>query len=209
MLSAPHLILVFLVALLVFGPEKLPELARNMSKWMAEFRRYSGDFQETIQRELRQLEQDAIEHNRSQSPPHLAPASSSGPSEAVSQHEDGSPDAPVSDGISPEGTSYMQEDETAYATEPNEFGSGDASGGEYEAYGYDEPYSEAAMAAGYDAGWQSESSETGPAEPSEVAATTEVSPDANPPNAVKSSTEEKSPATAGAEHPFNDHPSAA
>ena len=39
MLSVPHLIIVFVVALVVFGPEKLPELARNAGKFMAEFRR--------------------------------------------------------------------------------------------------------------------------------------------------------------------------
>jgi len=34
-----ELIIIFVVALLVFGPDKLPELARNMGKWMAEIRR--------------------------------------------------------------------------------------------------------------------------------------------------------------------------
>ena len=36
MLSIPHLIIIFVVALVVFGPEKLPELARNLGKVMAE-----------------------------------------------------------------------------------------------------------------------------------------------------------------------------
>ena len=209
MLSAPHLILVFLVALLVFGPEKLPELARNLSKWMAEFRRYSGDFQETIQREMRQLEQDAIQHNRSKSPPQLAPASSSGPSEAGSLHEEENLHAATSDGVSPEEISYMEEDETAYPAEANEFASGDASGGEYEDYGYNEPYSDTELAGGYDAEWQQESSEAGSPEPLENAATAQEQPAAHSPDAVKSSAEEKPPATTGAEHPFNDHPSAA
>ena len=42
MLSIPHLIIIFVVALVVFGPEKLPELARNLGKVMAEFRRATG-----------------------------------------------------------------------------------------------------------------------------------------------------------------------
>lgn len=213
MLSAPHLILVFLVALLVFGPEKLPELARNMSKWMAEFRRYSGDFQETIQREMRQLEQDAMEHKHSKSPSQLAPASSSGPSEAVTQHEDADPSSVAWNGDSPEGISYTQEDETANAEASGDAGSVDASGSEFEAYdyGYDDPYAgaETADGEGYDPEWQSESSDAAPAEPSEHATKTEASPDLDHPDAVKSSTEEQSAASAGAEHPFNDHPSAA
>ena len=32
MFSVPHLIIIFAVALMVFGPEKLPELARNLGK---------------------------------------------------------------------------------------------------------------------------------------------------------------------------------
>ncbi|MDE3110536.1 MAG: twin-arginine translocase TatA/TatE family subunit, partial [Acidobacteriota bacterium] len=35
----PHLIIIFVVALIIFGPDKLPELARNLGKLMAEFRR--------------------------------------------------------------------------------------------------------------------------------------------------------------------------
>ena len=44
MLSIPHMIVVFLVVLVVFGPQKLPELARSFGKLMAEFRKASNDF---------------------------------------------------------------------------------------------------------------------------------------------------------------------
>ncbi len=40
-ISFPELIVIFVVALLVFGPEKLPEIARTLGKLMAEFRRGS------------------------------------------------------------------------------------------------------------------------------------------------------------------------
>jgi len=39
---------IFVVALLVFGPNKLPELARNLGKSLAEFRRASNDLRRTI-----------------------------------------------------------------------------------------------------------------------------------------------------------------
>ena len=39
MLSIPHMIVVFIVVLVVFGPQKLPELARTLGKLMAEFRK--------------------------------------------------------------------------------------------------------------------------------------------------------------------------
>lgn len=62
MLSVPHLIIIFLVALVVFGPEKLPELARNFGKVMAEFRRATGDLRSTFEEHMRDLEREAGEH---------------------------------------------------------------------------------------------------------------------------------------------------
>lgn len=62
MFSVPHLIIIFLVALVVFGPEKLPELARNFGKVMAEFRRATGDLRSTFEEHMRDLEREADEH---------------------------------------------------------------------------------------------------------------------------------------------------
>jgi TatA/E family protein of Tat protein translocase len=59
MLSVPHLIVIFIVALVVFGPEKIPELARNLGKVMAEFRRVTGDLRSTFEGHLRDLEREA------------------------------------------------------------------------------------------------------------------------------------------------------
>ena len=42
------MIVVFLVVLVVFGPQKLPELARSLGKLMAEFRKASGDFRNAL-----------------------------------------------------------------------------------------------------------------------------------------------------------------
>lgn len=59
MLSIPHLIVIFIVALVVFGPEKLPELARNLGKVMAEFRRHTSDLRSSFEGHLRDLEREA------------------------------------------------------------------------------------------------------------------------------------------------------
>ena len=59
MLSVPHLIIIFLVALVVFGPQKLPELARNLGKLMAEFRRATGDLRSTFDEQMRELERES------------------------------------------------------------------------------------------------------------------------------------------------------
>jgi TatA/E family protein of Tat protein translocase len=58
MLSIPHLIIIFVVALVVFGPEKLPELARNLGKVMAEFRKATGELRGTFEGHLQDLERE-------------------------------------------------------------------------------------------------------------------------------------------------------
>jgi len=42
-IGGPELVLIFIVALLIFGPRKLPELGRMLGKGMAEFRRAAND----------------------------------------------------------------------------------------------------------------------------------------------------------------------
>jgi len=61
MLSLPHLVILFLVALMVFGPQKLPELARMLGKAMAEFRRISFDVRRVVEDEMRDMERAARE----------------------------------------------------------------------------------------------------------------------------------------------------
>jgi sec-independent protein translocase protein TatB len=59
MFSVPHLVIIFVVALVVFGPEKLPDLARNLGKVMGEFRRATGDLRSTFENHMRDLEREA------------------------------------------------------------------------------------------------------------------------------------------------------
>jgi sec-independent protein translocase protein TatB len=56
MLSFPHLVVLFVIALVVFGPEKLPELARMLGKATAEFRKMTNDFRYALEDEVRELE---------------------------------------------------------------------------------------------------------------------------------------------------------
>ncbi len=48
---------IFILALLLFGPKKLPELARQLGKLMGEFRRASNEFRMQMEDELRMAEQ--------------------------------------------------------------------------------------------------------------------------------------------------------
>jgi len=50
-------VFLFFLALLLFGPKKLPELARQLGKLMGEFRRASNEFKYQMEEELRLSEQ--------------------------------------------------------------------------------------------------------------------------------------------------------
>ncbi len=55
-LGMPEMIFIFLLALIIFGPRKLPEIGRQLGKAMLEFKRASNTFQTQLEDEIRQLE---------------------------------------------------------------------------------------------------------------------------------------------------------
>lgn len=54
-------IVIFVLALLLFGPKKLPELGKNLAKAIGEFRRASNELKDTWQREMTQIERETAE----------------------------------------------------------------------------------------------------------------------------------------------------
>ena len=77
-LGGPEVILILVIALIVFGPRRLPEIGKSMGKMLAEFRKASNDFKRTIEDEIE------AENRKEPEPPRTALASSDGWSAADS-----------------------------------------------------------------------------------------------------------------------------
>jgi sec-independent protein translocase protein TatB len=133
MLSIPHMIVVFVIVLVVFGPQKLPELARGLGKLMAEFRKASTDFKSAFENEMRDLERQAAEVERKKrellaanTTPQPLPATLATPSGAETQpapaalasaeSEKGATEAPV---ITPVPESVARTEESAGSANGN------------------------------------------------------------------------------------------
>jgi TatA/E family protein of Tat protein translocase len=57
-LGWPETVFIFFLALILFGPKKLPELGRTVGKALTEFRRASSELKSTFDREMKSLEQE-------------------------------------------------------------------------------------------------------------------------------------------------------
>ena len=58
-IGMPELIIIFVIALIIFGPRKLPELGRSLGKSLAEFKRASNELRSTLEEEIKVEEQRA------------------------------------------------------------------------------------------------------------------------------------------------------
>ena len=98
-----ELVLIFVIALLVFGPKNLPQLGRSLGRAMREFRRASDEFRSTIETNLKINEPDPL------SEPTPAPAESSPePVAAVAALPEPAPGAYETPEIPiPEGEAYV------------------------------------------------------------------------------------------------------
>lgn len=74
-MSFGETIFLFVLALIVFGPKKLPEIARQVGKYLNEFRRASNEFKAQIEQEISHLER---EETRKILPPNEPPSGATG-----------------------------------------------------------------------------------------------------------------------------------
>ena len=76
-IGMPEMLVIFVIALIIFGPRKLPELGKSLGKSIAEFKRASNDLKNTLEEEIRTEElQDARKSAEIPPTASMAPASS-------------------------------------------------------------------------------------------------------------------------------------
>ena len=113
-IGVPEMIAIFLVALLLFGPKKLPELGKNIGKAITEFRRASNELKATFESHLSELDKENQDLKNTLSPyTNFDYNSSSSSSSYDSEYQYGSDDS-QSSGSSE--TSASQSTTTASAT---------------------------------------------------------------------------------------------
>jgi TatA/E family protein of Tat protein translocase len=66
--GVPELIIIFTIALIIFGPRKLPELGKSLGRSLAEFKRASNELKNTLDEEIRLEERRSAER---QQPPRV------------------------------------------------------------------------------------------------------------------------------------------
>lgn len=106
-IGMPELLVIFVIALLVFGPKELPKIGRTIGRAMAEFRRASDDLRDGIQREIDAVEREAAEpapeppqaeQTVAASPPDATPAEPAAPAASdAGPPEEASPSAPATE----------------------------------------------------------------------------------------------------------------
>jgi sec-independent protein translocase protein TatB len=81
-MSLPDTIFIFVLALIIFGPKKLPEIGRQLGKLVGEFRRASNEFKFQIEEELRQAD---LADRRKAAPTIAPPATEALPGPALDE----------------------------------------------------------------------------------------------------------------------------
>jgi TatA/E family protein of Tat protein translocase len=73
-IGMPELIIILVIALIIFGPRKLPELGRSLGKSINEFKKASNELRSTLEDEIRVEEQrDHVSATAATTPPAATP----------------------------------------------------------------------------------------------------------------------------------------
>jgi Tat protein translocase TatB subunit len=95
-IGMPEMVVIAVIALIIFGPRKLPELGKSLGKSIAEFKRASNELKNTLEEEIRTEElQDArksAEIPKATAAPPVAPAATVAPPDGErTPHDDTTP----------------------------------------------------------------------------------------------------------------------
>lgn len=85
-LGMPELVVIFVIALIIFGPRKLPELGKSLGRSINEFKRASNELKSTLEEEVRLDEQRTKQASAAPAQPAPTPASTT--EEPVARHAD-------------------------------------------------------------------------------------------------------------------------
>lgn len=118
-IGVPEMVAIFVIALLLFGPKKLPELGRTLGKGITEFRRASNELKSTFESHLGDLEKEVQLEKK---PNYSSPASSAvtypyphddygqyTPDYGSASHEATNPEMPVEQSALPPATPHDRE----------------------------------------------------------------------------------------------------
>ena len=86
-LGGPELFLILVIALIVFGPRRLPDIGKSIGKMLVEFRRASNDFKRTIEEEVEADKLKSALEAGSATPPAVAAPPPAGPAAAAPSQE--------------------------------------------------------------------------------------------------------------------------
>jgi sec-independent protein translocase protein TatA len=86
-IGMPELLIILTLALIIFGPRKLPELGRSLGKSLGEFKRASNELRNTLDEEIRIEEERSTRPARPAAPAEPAPVAASVPDESQDETE--------------------------------------------------------------------------------------------------------------------------
>ena len=84
-IGMPELIIIFVIALIIFGPRKLPELGKSLGRSLNEFKKASNDLQNTLEQEIKLEEQKEAAARKVEADPPVITPDTTAPSQTVSR----------------------------------------------------------------------------------------------------------------------------
>jgi sec-independent protein translocase protein TatA len=78
-IGMPEMLVILVIALIIFGPRKLPELGKSLGKSLAEFKRASNDLRNTLEEEIKVDEQQNAQKAAATAPLPALPAATATP----------------------------------------------------------------------------------------------------------------------------------